>query len=243
MRYSSLAAVLAVSLLLVSFDVRAQGPLPETGGRDLEPVMEPVTVADPIEPVNRFFFHFNDKLYFWLLKPISTGYKTVVPHKARVGVDNAFDNLRMPVRAVNCTLQGDFKGTGVELGRFVINTTWGVAGLMDPARNKCGLAPRKEDTGQTLGRYGAGSGFFINWPIFGPSNLRDSIGRVGDILLDPLTYLSDPSGLRYALRGTDRVNGTSLQLGEYEEFKEGALDPYISLRDAYEQYRKKAVEE
>lgn len=230
---------------LLTMAAYAQGPIPEDNYSksqlNSDAGAQPIHVHDPLEPVNRVFFQFNDKLYFWILKPVARGYKTVVPHTARTGVDNFFDNLKMPVRAVNCTLQGDLDGTSAELTRFLINSTWGVAGVMDPARHHCQIKPRPEDTGQTFGRYGAGSGFFINWPVLGPSNLRDSVGRIGDMLLNPFTYLRDPAGLRYALRGTERINSTSLRLGEYEEFKEGALDAYISLRNAYEQYRRSAI--
>lgn len=232
----------ATTILAIS--AYARGPMPKGNAKsELEsgPAAQPIDVYDPLEPVNRVFFQFNDRLYFWVLKPVAKGYKTVVPHTARTGVDNFFDNLQMPVRVVNCTLQGDLEGTSIELTRFLINSTWGVAGFMDPARNHCQIKPRPEDTGQTFGRYGAGSGFFINWPVLGPSNVRDSAGRVGDMLLNPLTYLRDPAGLRYAMRGTERINSTSLQLGEYEEFKKGALDAYISLRNAYEQYRRSAI--
>ncbi|MFO7820820.1 MAG: VacJ family lipoprotein [Lentisphaeria bacterium] len=237
---SSIAAGLLLGF--ISTFAFGQAPVPaETGDEDVKHSTEAVEVSDPLEPVNRLFFKFNDKLYFWILKPVAKGYKTVTPHVMRVGIGNFFGNLQMPVRAVNCTLQGDLEGTATELTRFMVNSTWGIAGLRDPARNQFDIAPCKEDTGQTLGRYGIGSGIFINWPVFGPSNVRDTFGRVGDMLLDPITYV-DPSGARYVLRGTDRVNSTSLRLGDYEEFKAGALDPYISLRDAYEQYRRRAVE-
>ena len=100
----------------------SQEPGTETGvlPQDEEPV-EPI--PDPLEPVNRVFFEFNDRLYFWLLKPVATGYKAVVPEPLRVSIRNAFSNLMTPVRAVNCLLQGDFKGVGTELARLVINST------------------------------------------------------------------------------------------------------------------------
>ena len=90
-------------------------------------------ISDPLEPVNRAFFVFNDKLYFWVLKPVSWGYAKVVPEGPRKGVRKFFSNLSTPVRTVNCLLQGDLKGSGTELARFGINTTAGVLGFWDPA--------------------------------------------------------------------------------------------------------------
>src|SRR5512143_3912072 len=92
-----------------------------------EPEEASGTIADPIEPVNRAFFHFNDKLYFWVLKPVATGYKAIIPEDGRIGVRNFFSNLTTPVRLVNCLFQARFKGAGIETARFVINTTYGFA--------------------------------------------------------------------------------------------------------------------
>ncbi len=132
--------------------------------------------------------------------------------------------------------------SGVEATRFVINSTVGVIGLVDPAKNEFGFSPREEDLGQTLGVYGLGEGVYICWPFFGPSNVRDTIGLAGDFFLSPVTYLtwSDP-GLGAAVEAGKEVNNTSLTLGDYEDFKESAIDPYIALRDAYRQYRQKKI--
>ena len=196
-----------------------------------------VEVADPLAPVNRLFFHFNDRLYYWVLKPTAKGYNRVLPERARRGIRNAFANLRMPKRCVNSLLQGDLRGSGVELARFGINTTVGVLGFGDPAGKGFGLKKRKEDTGQTLGRYGVGGGMYLNWPILGPSNVRDTVGFVGDILLDPLTYLLPSFPTRLGVRSYERVNGVSLRIGDYEGLTEDALDPYTAVKDAYTQHR------
>ncbi len=145
------------------------------------------TVADPLEPLNRFFFHFNDKLYFWILKPTATGYAFIFPRGFRISVRNVFANLLAPARVVNCILQGKVPESGVELGRFAINSTLGILGLFDVAKDTYNLEASEEDLGQTLGFYGAGPGFYINWPILGPSNVRDSIGRFGDSTLEEAT--------------------------------------------------------
>lgn len=198
-------------------------------------------IPDPFEPVNRVFFHFNDKLYFWVLKPVATGYKKVTPQQFRICVRNVFSNLFMPVRAVNCLLQGKFKGFGNELLRFVVNSTVGMLGLMDPARTALKLEQQDEDFGQTLGWYGLGPGFFINWPILGPSSVRGTAGFVGDVCLDPVSWVYLDVGEWAAIRGGERVNAAALTLGEYESIKKAALDPYVALRDGYYQYRKNKI--
>jgi len=204
---------------------------------------EQVSVADPLEPVNRFFFHFNDRLYFWVLKPTATLYSHVVAKDIRICIRNAFANLLAPVRVVNNVLQGKMGNAGVELQRFLLNSTIGVVGLADVAKNEFNLRPKDEDLGQTLGFYGAGAGLYINWPILGPSNVRDSIGRLGDAFLDPLNYLAGNIYVRAAIYGGERVNDTSLTLGDYELFKETTIDPYTALRDAYQQFRQGRIED
>ena len=149
--------------------------------------VETVTIADPLEPVNRVFFVFNDKLYFWLLRPIARGYSWIFPEPARESVNNFFDNIKMPVRFVNNLLQGKIRASGRELARFGINTTVGVGGLWDPAGNWFDISPSKEDFGQTLGKYGIGEGVYICWPVLGPSNIRDTLGLSGDYFLNPLS--------------------------------------------------------
>lgn len=200
------------------------------------------SIADPLEPLNRVFFVFNDKLYFWLLKPVATGYKAVTPEPVRVGIRNLFYNLGFPIRFVNCMLQGKVERAGDEIARFVINSTIGMGGLLDVATNKCEIKRNEEDLGQTFGFYGMGSSFYIHWPILGPSSVRDTLGRVGDYFLDPLHYM-DPTKYRLALNAFDGVNETSLTIGDYESLKKAALDPYIALRDAFYQNRRSKIEE
>lgn len=196
-----------------------------------------VPIADPLEPLNRIFFHFNDKLYYWALKPVARGYKAVLPEDIRIVVRNFFNNLLAPTSIVNNLLQGKVRKSAEELVRFVSNSTVGILGLGDFAQDVLKLDPTFEDTGQTLGYYGLGGIFFINWPVLGPSNVRDSIGMVGDYFLDPITYLDIKWQERLAIKAYDRVNRTSLTLGDYELFTETAIDPYIAVRDAFQQYR------
>ena len=204
---------------------------------------EIATIPDPLESFNRAMFRFNDKLYFWVLKPVAQGYKKVVPEAPRVGVKNFFSNLKFPIRFVSCLLQADFSGAATEFGRFAVNTIWGVGGLSDPASSKQLNIPKNEaDLGQTLGVYGLGQGFYIVWPILGPYSARDSIGIAGDYYLYPVSYIT-PWYDRLAVSAYEGVNDTSLRIGDYEFIKEAAIDPYVALRDAYSQYRQKKVEE
>jgi len=214
-------------------------PPPKPAG----PEVSEEIIADPLESLNRPFFHFNDKLYFWVLKPVASGYKAIVPEDMRLGVRNFFSNLTTPLRLINCLLQANLKGAGSETVRFLLNTTFGLAGFLDPAKKEFNIEKREEDFGQTLGVWGIGPGFFINWPILGPSSLRDTFGFIGDIFLDPRNYLVTSIPVNLAVRSYDQVNETSLSLGEYEDFKEAAVDPYIALKDAYHQYRLNKIRE
>ncbi len=203
---------------------------------------EVVRVADPLSPWNRVMFHFNDRFYFWLLKPVARGYRAVVPRPVRSGVKNFFHNLTTPIRMASCILQGKGNEASTEFARFMINSTVGVLGFGDPAKKWFKLDPSEEDLGQTLGTYGIGDGFFIVWPILGPSTLRDSVGMIGDWFLNPVSYVQ-PIEAYLGVRTVETVNETSFRIGDYESLKEAAIEPYAAFRDAYIQYRKKKVEE
>jgi phospholipid-binding lipoprotein MlaA len=214
---------------------------------DIEPSAGTSTTEyapDPMERVNRAFFQFNDKLYFWFLKPVSQAYGTFIPPGLRICIRNGFDNLRFPSRFVNNVLQGKFKAAGIETGRFVINSTLGFAGFFEIAAREFDLSPpADEDTGQTLGFYGLKPGLYIVWPVFGPSTVRDSFGLAGDAFLNPLYWIPGAGDLwiSVATRGGIIVNNTSLRIGQYEDFKKAALDPYVSMRQAYLQYRENDI--
>ena len=196
-------------------------------------------IADPIEPWNRAMYHFNDKFYFWLWKPMTEGYKYVVPEDFRVLFGNFFKNIKAPVRIINNLLQGKFGHAGNELASFLINSTIGVGGLRDCAGECFGIKGRDTGFGQTLASYGMGTGFYIVWPILGPSSPRDTVGFVADRFLTPTAYLSPGQvGIETAvgLYVWDGVNRTSFHLGDYEIVKKAAVDPYIAMRDGYVQY-------
>jgi phospholipid-binding lipoprotein MlaA len=201
-------------------------------------------IADPLEPFNRAMFHFNDRLYFWILKPTARGYNWVFPEDFRVAVRNFFTNLLFPVRFVNSILQANFRGAGIELSRFFVNSTLGFFGFFDPSSRGLNLPMQNEDVGQTLGVWRLGHGFFINLPVLGPFSTRSLGGWVGDSFLDPITWYVHPLiWRRLAVTSYRKFNNVSLTLGDYEALKEAAIDPYVAIRNAYIQYRNALVKE
>ncbi len=213
---------------------------------DIDIALETTFVKDSMPSYNRAIFTFNDKAYYYAIRPVSNGYKAVVPEKARVGVRNFFTNIRMPIRFFNCLFQGKLKGAGTEFARLVINSTVGVAGFSDAAKKHFNLDKQDEDFGQTLGSYNCGAGSFVELPLLGPSNVRDAIGLVADVALDPITLLGffvSP----YASTGVNAynvINEVSIDKGDtYEALVEDAIDPYIAIQDAYTQNRIKKINE
>jgi phospholipid-binding lipoprotein MlaA len=150
------------------------------------------TFSDPLESSNRLVFQFNDKLYFWVMKPLAKGYNAVVPLEGRVPIRNAFQNIRMPIRAVSAFLQGKMRVAGIELARFGINSTMGLAGLYDVAKSEFNIKGQEQDLGLTLGYYGIAEGPYLILPFLGPSCLRDAIGMTGGGFLNPLNYIGPP---------------------------------------------------
>ncbi|MFH0999020.1 MAG: VacJ family lipoprotein [Pseudomonadota bacterium] len=199
-----------------------------------------VIVADPLSGLNRAVFEFNDKLYFWAMKPIAQGYKAVVPTPVRQGILNFFHNLKAPVRIANCFLQGKMGAMANEMGRFVYNTSFGILGFWDPAKDYPHLNPPEEDFGQTLGYFGIGNGIYLVLPFLGPSTLRDTAGMGGDYFLSPTAYI-DPAAVGWSMKGEESVNDLSFRIGQYEELKDAAIEPYESFKDGYLQYRNKKI--
>ncbi len=200
-----------------------------------------IVIADPLEPWNRMWYHFNDGFLQYGARPLYRGYEYVTPSFFRTGVKNAFNNLLFPVRFVNCLLQGKGMAAGVEFSSFVLNSTMGVGGLIDVAKDKEKVVtPDVEDTGQTLGVWGMGEGFYLVWPLLGPSNVRDSFGKVGDHFLDPITYL-EPWELSLGLSVGRAFNGMDEILDFYDDFKGMTVEPYSAMRDSYTQYRRAKI--
>lgn len=197
-------------------------------------------IADPIEPWNRFWFRFNDIVWRQYVQPVYQTYELVTPTELRQGVNNFFNNLFFPVRFVNCLLQGKPMEAGVEFSRFIVNSTLGFGGLMQPAKKDKPLWCDEPDVtgfGQTLGRWGVGDGFYIVWPLIGPSTVRESFGLAADFALDPLTYLTfaDVDSTDLALNTFRGVNAVGKRLGSYNELLKISVEPYSALRNAYVQ--------
>ncbi len=202
-----------------------------------------IKIADPLEPFNRLMFNINDGLYFLVVKPVTGLYTEITPKPVKLGLRNFFNNLITPIRFVNCHLQGKTAAADIELKRFLINSSFGILGFGDPAKDQHGLkSPPKEDLGQTLATYGVGDGFYIVWPLLGPSTVRDSVGMVGGMFLNPVYYVESTEAA-IAISAVKLTNESSFHLGEYEEFKSDAVDPYVALREIYIQYRHKQIKE
>ncbi len=197
-------------------------------------------VPDPLEPVNRGIFWFNDKLYILLLRPVGRAFQ-VVPEPIRVAIKNFFSNLATPTRFINTALQGKFQDAGNELTRFATNTTLGIGGFFDPAQAQFGIRKKDEDTGQTLGYYGAGPGIYLVLPVLGPSGIRDGIGQFADSRLDLTYHLLEEDRDYYGAKVIDGINDQSLDKNTYENIRRDALDPYLFVRDAYIQYRRNKI--
>ncbi|MBW2476390.1 MAG: VacJ family lipoprotein [Deltaproteobacteria bacterium] len=200
---------------------------------------EELIVWDPIEPINRGIFWVNDKLYFYLLKPVARGYRWAVPEPGREAVDNVFNNLNAPVRILNSFLQGKVQNGLDELTKFCANSIFGIAGIFN-LHSETEPQPSKEDFGQTLGDYGIGPGFYLVLPVFGPSNLRDGVGLFADRLVEPIPspyYFKMHDYEVWALGAYQQVNWLSLDKDTYESIKRDALDPYLFVRNAYMQKR------
>ena len=194
---------------------------------------------DPLEPINRGVYQFNEGLDNLVMKPVAQVYEGVLPSFVRTGVGNFFSNINDVLVALNNLLQGKVTDAASDVGRVAVNTTAGLLGVIDVATH-IGLERHDEDFGQTLGRWGFGTGPYLVLPFFGPSNLRDALGRAVDYRTDLITYV-DPTRDRNRLWGTRIVNRRAELLGTSKVLETAALDPYEFLRDAYLQRRRNMV--
>lgn len=196
--------------------------------------------ADPLEPVNRAVFTFNEKADKYALKPLAQGYSYIVPEPARNGVTNVFDNLEEPRNIVNALLQLKFRQTLINTGRFLLNTTAGLGGLFDVA-SEVGLAQHEEGFGQTLGYWGVGEGWYLMLPILGPSDNRDLVGFVADMPTQFTFYLpggQDP--LNYGSTFLHAVNTRANFLSSDRLLAE-QFDRYVFVRTAFLQRRQSLI--
>ena len=238
-----LAALFALSIWTASAQAANPAAAEETDEYALP------RVSDPLAPMNRAFFKFNDGFYAHVLRPFARGYERVVPSPVRQGIGNFFDNLKFPVRFVSSVLQGRPGRATRETGKFLLNTTVGVAGLLrvsDSVPQLAAVPP--EDMGQALGAWGIGAGPYLVLPFLGPSSLRDTVGLAGNAMLNPVNWSATErtvkgydSTWRYSLQAVDLMNSSPDQIRTYDSFKKSAVDPYISVRHGYLQYRAAAV--
>ncbi len=206
---------------------------------DAEAVAEYRQTNDPIEPLNRASYFVNDGIDTLILRPAAEAYRIFLPPEVRTGIRNVLANLRTPVILVNDALQGETQRFGTTLGRFVINTTIGVGGIMDRAKD-FGLLGHTEDFGQTLAVWGAPEGPYLFIPVLGPSNPRDLVGVGVDTAINPLTWITGNDTVdavmitRTGLTVLDTREGLIEPL---DTLRQGSLDPYAALRSAYRQRR------
>ena len=198
-------------------------------------------VDDPLEPVNRFVFEFNRIVDGTILKPVTQLYGFAVPDPAKRGVTNFLENLRSPMVFANHILQGEREQAGITLGRFMVNTTFGLLGLIDFA-DYFGIPPREEaDFGQTLGVYGICSGPYLVLPFLGPSTVRDATGIAVDaFILDPTVYFTD-NYLQLGRRALAAVD-TRYRYGPLlDDLEANSLDFYVAARSAFLQNRRARI--
>lgn len=205
-----------------------------------------VKVHDPIEPFNRGIFWFNHQLYTHIAKPFSNAYEFVLPDLVRRGIRNVYDNVRFPVRFVNHTLQGRLDRATGETGKFIVNTTAGVGGIMKPSDKIPALAevPRAE-TGQTFAKWGVPHGPYLVFPVLGPTTCRELAGTAGDTVLNPLSWVSlifPGAAWTVGVTAPGGAHGVPEQMDTYDAATKDALDPYISARTGFIQYRNAAAQ-
>lgn len=198
---------------------------------------------DPFEGFNEKMFWFNrEVLDRYLLKPLATGWDFVLPDPVQRGVHNFFDNLAVVRRVVNNSLQLKMTGAATELARFGINSTIGLVGFFDIAKDAFGIEQRDEDTGQTFGVWGMGPGPYLILPFLPPLTIRDGVGYAFDAAMTPYTYFIPWWGT-VAGTATNTVNERSLNLDRFERVAESTVDLYGAVRNAYLQRRAAAIKQ
>jgi phospholipid-binding lipoprotein MlaA len=197
--------------------------------------------SDPFEAFNEKMFWFNrEVLDRFLLKPAATAWDFIIPDPVQRGIYNIFDNLAVVRRVVNNTLQWKLTRAGTELARFTINSTVGLVGFFDVARDGFGIQPRDEDTGQTFGVWGIGPGPYLVLPFLPPLTIRDGIGYAFDTAMTPYIYFI-PWYANAGLTATSTVNERSMNLETFERVAESTIDLYGAVRNAYLQRRAAAI--
>lgn len=225
-------AVLAAALLAAA----CATPPPED---DPEAVAEFRENNDPFEPANRVMFEIHEVADRFVLQPVAEAYRDILPQPIRNGVRNALGNLRAPVILANDLMQGNFSRARITLGRFMVNSTLGLGGILDVSRD-WGVYGHSEDFGQTLAAWGVGEGFYMFVPLLGPSSPRDLVGQGVDIAMNPLTYLGQGAAVdtaNWVRLGLIVVDTREALLEPIDQVRATSLDPYSTLRSAYRQRR------
>ena len=215
------------------------------------PASDPEAVADfkdtndPIEPANRVFYAINDGLDTVILRPAAQAYRFVLPHPVRIGVHNLLSNLGTPVQLGNDMLEGKPQRAGDTTMRFLINTTVGVLGVFDLAKD-WGYPDHETDFGMTLALWGLPEGPFLFLPVLGPSNPRDAVGFGVDQVIDPFTWVGKGVAVRaldWSRVGVGAIDERERHLDDIDNIKKTALDPYATFRSLYRQHRQAKIEE
>ena len=200
-------------------------------------------MSDPFEGYNRFMFGFNHGFYDSVMEPVARGYRDAVSEDIRMVISNVFDNAMAPLKFVSSLLQGDFEKSGRVLGRTIINTTIGLGGMFDVADKTFQIKGVNEDLDQVLGAYGIPTGPYIVIPFFGPSSVRNIIGKAGGTFLSPIAQFSPGFEVGASLTASDKINDTSFIVDDIKQLEESSVDKYESVRDFYNQYRFKLQNE
>jgi phospholipid-binding lipoprotein MlaA len=197
---------------------------------------------DPWRGYNERMFAFNDAADRWVVGPVARGWKWTLPDFAMTGIDNFFDNLRVPRTFLNDVLQAKPVKASEDLWRFILNTSVGVAGLFDVA-SELGLPHNEEDFGQTFGWWGTPSGPYLQLPIYegGPRTLRDTLVLPLDLASDPTFWAGILVEGVFGLGVIEAVNARARNDEQIEENRREAIDWYVFVRDAYLQHREAAV--
>ena len=189
---------------------------------------------DPWEPFNRKMHAVNSVLDKAVLKPVAKTYVRVTPQPVRKGVTNFFTNLQMPVTTINLALQGKPKAAAVSLGRFALNLTLGLGGILDPATH-ANIPREDQDFGQTFAAWGWDTSRFVVLPVFGPGTVRDTVGKGVGTTVSPVSWLAEREGAQYSILYGIQARAFGLVA---DNFMEGAEDEYLLMRDAYLQRRR-----
>lgn len=240
-----LRRLLSAGLLAASLVGGLSGCATRPPADDREALEEFRATNDPIEPWNRAMYDVHQAIDTAVLRPVAVGYRAVVPPPVRTGVSNVLSNLRSPVILMNDALQGETQRFGTTLGRFLLNSTLGLGGILDVAKD-FGLPPHTEDFGQTFAVAGVEEGPFLFIPILGPSNPRDLLGFGVGIAADPFTWVNFGSRdamdiANYIRTGATVVSTRESLLDPLDEVQRTSLDPYATLRSAYRQQRAREI--